>query len=494
MKPTQITDLLANIKNSIVSFFSIFMFVALGVGVFLGISWAKPALENAADAMFNEGLFHNYQIQFIYGLTENDLAKLSATEGVSQVEAERQSFQTLIKDNHKYTVKVQSLGQNIDTPIVREGDLPANEGEIALHTESARLLGIGVGDTITFEKDANESDSEAAPSAESTSAETASKGSSSAESASTSSASAESASAGSASAESANAEPASSEDENTSGRKSLRNGTFKVTAIVDSADYVAKASETYGVSPSPSGMVNALAWVADDAFDASAFQDGYPIVNVRCESLDGMNSFSDEYKKASDEVKEPIEALGTTLASARYDDLHNQAQKAIDEGQAQIDDAEAKIAQGEKDIADGEKQLAQARKDLDEAVKNAEEKLADAYSTLQAGEELKAEAESKLSSAKSKLNQAKDGLSDIKHLKSDGASVSNEMKSYKAEQDKLLADGKRESCGIEYAAHAHEALCRQTGLAICKVGHNVERIGNADEHGIGRCGESLRND
>ena len=81
------------------------MFVALGVGVFLGISWAKPALENAADAMFNEGLFHNYQIQFIYGLTENDLAKLSATEGVSQVEAERQSFQTLIKDNHKVRLR-----------------------------------------------------------------------------------------------------------------------------------------------------------------------------------------------------------------------------------------------------------------------------------------------------------------------------------------------------------------------------------------------------
>ena len=494
MKPTQITDLLANIKNSIVSFFSIFMFVALGVGVFLGISWARPALENAADNMFNEGLFHNYQIQYIYGLTEDDLAKLSATEGVSQVEAERQSFQTLIKDNHKYTVKVQSIGQNIDTPIIREGDLPVNEGEIALHAESARLLDIGVGDTITFEKDANESDNEAAPGAESTGAETASRESASAESASTSSASAESpsaesASAGSASAESAstgsanaepaNAEPASSEGENTSGMKSLRNGTFKVTAIVDSADYVAKASETYGVSPSPSSMVDALAWVADDAFDASAFQDGYPIVNVRCESLDGMNSFSDEYKKASDEVKEPIEALGTTLASARYDDLHNQAQKAIDEGQAQIDDAEAKIAQGEKDIADGEKQLAQARKDLDEAVKNAEAKLADAYSTLQAGEELKAEAESKLSSAKSKLNQAKDGLSDIKHLKSDGASVSNEMKSYKAEQDKLLADGKITE--EEYNANLDkegarihnmiESVARATGDSVPSIDH-----------------------
>ena len=77
MKRTQVTDLFANIKATFVSFFSILMFVALGVGVFLGISWAAPALQSAADNMFDTGNFHNYQIQFPYGLTKADLEKLS---------------------------------------------------------------------------------------------------------------------------------------------------------------------------------------------------------------------------------------------------------------------------------------------------------------------------------------------------------------------------------------------------------------------------------
>lgn len=38
VKPTQITELFANIRKTFVSFFSILMFVTLGVGIFLGIS------------------------------------------------------------------------------------------------------------------------------------------------------------------------------------------------------------------------------------------------------------------------------------------------------------------------------------------------------------------------------------------------------------------------------------------------------------------------
>ena len=111
MKRTQVTDLFANIKSSFVSFFSIFMFAALGVGIFLGISWAGPALENAADAMFDKGSYHNFQILYPYGLTENDLAQLAEVEGVTEVEAGFQCFETIHKDNRKYTVKVQSIGE-----------------------------------------------------------------------------------------------------------------------------------------------------------------------------------------------------------------------------------------------------------------------------------------------------------------------------------------------------------------------------------------------
>ena len=92
MKPTQTQELFVSIKKTIVSFFSILMFVALGVGVFLGISWAGPALENASDRVFDEGSFHNFQVQFPYGITDSDIQALSEIEGVDQVEAAYQSI------------------------------------------------------------------------------------------------------------------------------------------------------------------------------------------------------------------------------------------------------------------------------------------------------------------------------------------------------------------------------------------------------------------
>ena len=62
MKRTQIRELFSNIKVTFVSFFSILMFVALGVGLFVGISWTAPALQSAADRVFDEGSFHDFSV------------------------------------------------------------------------------------------------------------------------------------------------------------------------------------------------------------------------------------------------------------------------------------------------------------------------------------------------------------------------------------------------------------------------------------------------
>ena len=391
MKRTQVTDLLTNIKGTIVSFISILMFAALGVGVFLGISWASPALENAAQTMFDEGSFHNYQIQYPYGLTDADLKELSQVEGVTEIEAERQSFQTIREGTRKYAVKVQSLGQSIDVPIIVEGTLPTKRSEIALHAESAKQLGIGIGDTITFEKDAVEADDAAADDA------------------------------GSA---------------NSSGMAYLLRDSFTVTALVNNADYVANASATYGFSPAPSGGVDALAWVVDDAFDASAFQNGYPIVNVRCEGLDGKLTFSDDYKQASATVQEPIEALGSTLSEKRFNDLHGQAQKTIDDAQAELDKAEADIAQAEKEIADGEVTLENARAELEQGRISGQAELDAAYTKLINGEAEKAEGERKLNEAYAKVNDAQSKISEVDADINTVVAEADGMEAYKKDLDK----------------------------------------------------------
>ena len=343
MKPTQITELLANIKKTFVSFFSILMFAALGVGVFLGISWAGPALEQAGNNMLDEGSFHSFQIQYPYGLTDDDMKDLSEVEGVTQVEPGHQSFQTMKVDEAKNaTVKVQTMGRDIDASLLVEGELPAKADEMAFHAESAKELGVSVGDTVTFAKDADEGgDGADAPSSAD--------------------------------------DGAAKESSNTSGMKYLNTQTFKVTAIVNSPDYLAKSSATYGFAPTVSGAVDGLAWVPDSAFDASAFQDGYPVVNVRCDALAGLDTFSEEYKARSGEIEARIADLGDGLATARYDDLHGRAQEKIDE-------AEKQIADGKQKIADGEKQLADGRAELEARRAQGEAELAAGYQKLINGE------------------------------------------------------------------------------------------------------------
>ena len=201
MKPTQIAELFANTKKTFVSFFSILMFVALGVGIFLGITWTAPALHNAADKVLDEGTFHDIQIQYLYGLTEDDIDKLSQVEGVSKVEVARQSFESLIIDSVAYTVKVHSIGNEIDIPIVADGSLPRGPGEIALQKASANRLGLGIGDVVTFQG--------------------------------------------------GNVSPAS-------GKAYLVSDTFTVTALVDSPEYIANSTSTFGLSVSSSGSVDAL--------------------------------------------------------------------------------------------------------------------------------------------------------------------------------------------------------------------------------------------
>ena len=393
VKPTQITELLANIKATFVSFFSILMFVALGVGVFLGISWAGPALQNAFDAMADEGQLHNYQVQFVYGLTDDDLGKLSETEGVSQVEAERQSFQTLRREESNYTVKLQSLGQEIDVPLVVEGELPTKPGELAMHEESAAKLGIAVGDSVTFEHDVVQDETE--------------------------------------SLQADSGDSAEPKADTSDGMQYLHGDTFKVTAIINSADYAARSSETYGYSNSPSGAVDALAWVSDDAFDAAAFRQGYPLVNVRSESLEGLGTFGDEYDQKSEEVEQRVSELGDVLAPARYDELHDKAQK-------QVEDGEKQIADGKKKIAEGEEKLKTGRAELDAAIAEGEAKLASAYQKLQEGEAIKASAEKMLSSARSKLNEAESVLDEVDAAIAEVRSTASDLKSYKASQDKEL--------------------------------------------------------
>ncbi|MBQ9020564.1 MAG: FtsX-like permease family protein [Eggerthellaceae bacterium] len=325
MKPTQVTELFSNIKSTIVSFFSILMFVALGVAVFAGINWIASALFDRVDTELENQVFHHIQIQFPYGLDESDLEQLRQVEGVDEVDAARQSFQTMLVDGARKTVKVQSLPGDIDQLLLVEGELARSPDEIVLQSFSAAQLNLGVGDTLQFVPDGTDGESE---------------------------------------------------------MQYLRKRSFKIVGIAESAEYLAEASYAFGYAPIGSGEINAVGWVPLSSFKTNAFYDAYPVVNIRSESLEGLNTFTSAYKDASSKLETRIADLGDKLADTRYRTLHEQAEKAIDTGESKLTDAREQISQGETQLSEAQTQIDKG----ETLVTEGNEQLAEAQEKIAAGE------------------------------------------------------------------------------------------------------------
>lgn len=353
MKPIRIIELLADIKANIVAFFSISMFVCLGVGLFLGIHWGAIALRGAVQKSFEEGNFQSIEVQFPYGLTREDVARLKNVEGVSKVECGYSTYVSMQDGSTSYTLKMQSITKEINRPIAIVGNMPMEKDEVAILRFWAEGNDIDIGDTIKLSHDALN-------------------------------------------------------DDDQDGMAYLNADTFTVTALVDNPEYVYRMSDSLGVSNTVSGTIDCVGFVTEDAFDTSAFLDGYPNVYIRCDSLEGLNTFTDEYKDQTASIVDEITELGGELGTARYNKIHDDAKDQLDEAQQKIDDGERQLAEGQQKIDDGERQLAEGQDKLDSSEKDLTDGKLDLASKQVLGTQQLAEAYRQLAEGKAKYDAGVD--------------------------------------------------------------------------------------
>ena len=410
MKPTQFAELLSNIKATIVSFFSILMFVALGVGIFTGMYWMAPALEDTVEKACVESSLHDFQIAFPYGLTDSDLEQLRNLEGVSDVEPGRQSFQVITSPYDDYNVKVQSVAERINTLKLVKGALPAHDDEIVMTPALAASLEASVGDTITFEADATSSDS-------------------------------------------------STSTSSSTPMRYLTNQSFKLVGLMQSAEYLACSTETYGFSPNGTGTVHGIAWVPINAFKADAFYEGWPIVNVRYSSLEGLSTFSKDYKDRSNGIKDQLDELGSTLAAERYASIHSDAQAKIDDGEKKLADARTKIKDGEEKLASGKKEA----EDGAAKIADGEAQLQTLYAQIASGEAQfatkYAEYEAKKADADKQLAEGKEALDVLQESYDEAEGI---LAAQKALNDELQA----RNAAVKTESARAQALCDELNAAV----------------------------
>ncbi len=309
MKRTQIIELLNNIRVTWVSFVSIVMFVALGIGLFCGLTWTGQALQLQTSSIFNENNLHTFEMSFPYGFTSSDIKAVKKVKGVSQVEPGYLCSQIARIRRSSYTVNVRNLPKKVDKLIIKSGKLPKNKKQIAIEYNFAKDKGLKVGDKISFKHDKKSDDD---------------------------------------------------------GMKYLKNGTYTISALVISPSYLASSNSTRGASTMGT-TVDVVAWTVESAFDRSAFNDSYVTLLVKCGAIATGDVYGTSFADRANEVKARIDKIGAKRAQKRYNKIIKDAKAEIDAAEAKLAAAQEQIQSGSDQIDAAQKTINSKTRELEDA-------------------------------------------------------------------------------------------------------------------------------
>ena len=138
MKRALVKDSVKQIKNTLKRFISILMMAFLGVGFFAGIKATSPDMIDTIDRYYKEQNIYDLEIVSTLGLT-NDV--------IDQVEGTYEKDAIIENDNEEIVVKLL-CANNINVPVVLEGNLPINEDECVVEDSFLKKKNKKIGDYI----------------------------------------------------------------------------------------------------------------------------------------------------------------------------------------------------------------------------------------------------------------------------------------------------------------------------------------------------------
>ena len=151
-----------SIKREILSskgrFISIMAIIFLGVGFYAGIKSCGPDLEQSINEYFAKQNLMDSKIVSTLGLTDNDLKLLENNDKILDYYASHSVDVNLTNSNNvvKFMEYDEGNSEKFNTPVIVEGRLPQNSGEITLDENASKIdpnLKIGSKYIIQSDKD-----------------------------------------------------------------------------------------------------------------------------------------------------------------------------------------------------------------------------------------------------------------------------------------------------------------------------------------------------
>ena len=392
MKKTQWIVLLRDIQKTWVSFLSIIVFVALGVAIFLGIKWNEPALGRAIDNYLDKKQYHDLQLTFPYGFSDEEVSAVAKLDGVAAVEGAYNAYGTIQIQGEYYILNIQSLTDTMDIAVAVEGTLPVAEDEVAVDALFANKMGWHLGDKLCISASRNN-------------------------------------------------------------KSYLKNSKFTITAFVEHPSFIRSESDySRGYCNIGDGSADGFVLMTKTAFDTETYDGCYSQLLVRGTGLDELESFESSYQKQVGVLKKEIESLGAQKAILRSDGLYDRADEQITDAEKQLAQKQQELLDGKQQYTDSEKILSDGRKKIDDGERQLEEnekklvsakqEYADGEKKLTDGRQQIADAENQIAKNEKKLADAKQEYADGEKQLSDGRQQIADGENQIAQNEKRLADAK----------------------------------------------------
>ena len=112
MKKTQGKDAVRNIRKRIVSYLSICLVIMLGLGGVFITRYMGAGINKEATGYFNDHNFKNYELISSLGITDEDLAQIKETEGITDAEGVIRTSGSLTRGDLNCNIELVSMTEN----------------------------------------------------------------------------------------------------------------------------------------------------------------------------------------------------------------------------------------------------------------------------------------------------------------------------------------------------------------------------------------------
>ena len=426
------------IRKSMGRFLSIFLIVALGVSIFVGISATQPDMISSGDKYNDENKLMDIKVVSTYGLTEDDLDVIGRLPAIESAVGSYSVDVLCEADDNMKVLHVMSHTEDMNLVTVVEGRLPKDADECLVDQDFLDATEYEIGDTIEL---VSGSDSELTETLQNTELKIVGSG---------------------------NSPLYYSFDR---GSSTIGNGSVSGFLIVDPEAFVLEVYTEIFATVDGADDVLSFTDEYDELLD-KALEQIELIQNVRCEVRrdalaqeaqllidDARKELEEKRKEAEDQIQENEDKLNAAELELNLGKIQIETGKiGIESGKAQIETSKAQIESGWAQIESGKAELESGKEEL-EQYKTIYNQVMDPL------KEEKANLESQLDELEASLEgmdeeQKETALETINSLRSTINSVNEEIESVTSQFEEEIAAGEKQIAESEALIKEKEAELR----------------------------------